>query len=243
MTENNSFITLDISDNTKMKAYISTPQDKNTTYPGLILFQEAGGVNQQIKRVAERFSKEGYIVITPELFHRSSDSEYAFSIDHVDMNLIMPHLKALTIEGLSADIQASWDWLQNTSQVQTENIACLGFCMGGRTAFLANTLLPFKAAVSYYGGGIVPDLINSADKLHSDMLFFWGGQDDHIPHEHVEQITSKLREVGKNYTNIEFSYTGHAFFRDGSEVYNEKAANESWAIALQYLKDRLTTTG
>lgn len=243
MSDNNSYVTLNISDNTTMKAYISLPQDKNQTYPGLILIQEAGGVNDQMKRVADRFSAEGYVVITPEVFHRTSDSEHAFSIGHVDMELIMPHMQALTKEGLGADIQASWDWLQNNEQVQKGNIACLGFCMGGRTAFLANTLLPFKAAVSYYGGGIAPDLIKDADKLHADMLFFWGGQDKHIPHEQVQEITSKLREAGKNYTNIEFSYADHAFFRDGSEVYNERAAKESWAITLQYFKDRLSDKG
>ena len=70
-----------------MKAYVAYPHEKNKSYPGLILFQEAGGVNNNIKGIAERLSKEGYIVIAPELYHRSS--EPAFQIDHVDMEKIM----------------------------------------------------------------------------------------------------------------------------------------------------------
>ncbi len=237
MDNQNNYISINISDNTIMRAYTAFPKDKNKTYPGLILFQEAGGVNNQIKRVVERFAEQGYIVIAPELFHRTS--EPAFSIDYVDMDLIMPHILALTEQGLKDDIKAVWNWLDNNSQVQKGNIACIGYCMGGRTSFLANTILPFKAAVSYYGGGIAPELIKNADNLNADMLFFWAGLDQHIPITQVHQINDTLRKAGKNYTSIEFSYADHAFFRDGSDVYNEKAANQSWAITLAYLKDAL----
>lgn len=228
-----NYVVLNISDNTTMRAYTVFPENKNKTYPGLILFQEAGGVNEQIKRVAKRFSEEGYVVIAPELFHRTSDP--AFSIDYVDMDLIIPHASAVTDENLKEDIKATWDWLENNPEVQKGNIVCVGFCMGGRVSFLANTIFPFKGAVSYYGGGIYPDLIKRADELHSDMLFFWGGLDQYIPSVQVHEITETLKKHGKKYTSVEFSYADHAFFRDGSDVYNKKAAKQSWAITLSYL--------
>ncbi len=239
MTNNDEYITLNTSDNTSMKAYIAVPDDKNKSYPGLILLQEAGGVNTNLKNIAKKFAKDGYIVIAPELFHRTSKSEFALSVDVLSMEEIMPHAKALTKEGMSADITASWDWLQKNEQIQHDNIACLGYCLGGRAAFLANTILPFKAAVSFYGGGITPDLIKDADSLHADMLFFWGGLDKYIPNEQIEEITSSLKKSNKHYTNIVFSYADHGFTRQGATVYNHQADTESWSITCTYLKNKL----
>ncbi len=63
-------ISLKVSDGTSMNAYAAFPDDNNK-YPGLLLFQEAFGVNGHIKDLTERFSREGYVVISPELFHRT----------------------------------------------------------------------------------------------------------------------------------------------------------------------------
>ena len=233
-----NYVNLQVSDGTTMQAYIAQPTGSGT-YPGLMLFQEAFGVNGHIKDLAERFAKEGYVVIAPEFYHRSAPA--GFSASYTDFPSVAPHMQALTVPGMEADIHACWNWLQQNKLVQKDKIACTGYCMGGRASFLANPILPFKAAVSYYGVRIAPELVTRAASLHAPMLFCWGGLDKHIPQEQIDAVTNELKKENKPYASIVFSYADHGFFCDAKAAYNPEAAKEAWALTLAFLKTKLTS--
>ena len=160
-------ITLQVSDGTSMNAYVATPAD-GAKLPGLLVFQEAFGVNAHIRDVTERFAKQGYVAIAPELFHRTGPG---FEGAYTDFAACMPHMQALTPEGLIADAQAAFDWLQKNPRVLPNSTASMGWCMGGRVSFLANSALPLKAAVSFYGGGIAPALLPRAPQSRGPYCF------------------------------------------------------------------------
>src|ERR1700686_2606002 len=145
-TEN---VTLQVADGTSMNAYVATAAE-GAKAPGLLVFQEAFGVNAHIRDVTDRFAKQGYGAIAPELFHRTGPG---FEGVYSNFPACMPHSQALTPDGMIADARAAFDWLQMNPHVLPNAIASLGFCMGGRASFLANSAIPFKAAVSFYGGG------------------------------------------------------------------------------------------
>jgi len=235
MPQSNNVI-LDVADGTAMQAFTVVP-DGVGPFPGLVLFQEAFGVNAHIKDLAERFGREGYVVIAPELFHRTAP--VGFEGPYGDFASIAPHFQGITETGLEDDVKACWNWLQQHVSVSKDNIACTGYCLGGRVSFLANSILPFKAAVTYYGGRIVPDMLKRVPSLHAPMLFCWGGLDKHIPQEHVDPITTELKKENKAYASIVFSYADHAFFCDARPSYNAQAAGESWALTLAFLKNKL----
>lgn len=225
-------VTLQVADGSSMNAYVAAPAG-NANAPGLLVFQEAFGVNAHIRDVTERFARQGYVSIAPELFHRSAAP--GFEGDYGDFPAVMPHMQALTPEGIIADARAAYDWLQKSSRVLPNSTVCVGFCMGGRASFLANSGLPLKAAISFYGGGIVPALLPRAAEQHAPILFFWGGLDAHIPKEHVRAITDAMQEAKKPYVNVEFSDANHAFFCDARGAYKESAAKQAWALTLQFL--------
>src|ERR1700759_930115 len=64
-------VSLSVTDGSSMDAFVAQPTG-NEQRPGLMLFQEAFGVNFHIRDVAERFAREGLTVIAPELFHRTA---------------------------------------------------------------------------------------------------------------------------------------------------------------------------
>ncbi len=229
-------IELKVADGTAMRAYSVLPSGRGP-FPGLIVFQEAFGVNGHIRDVADRFAKEGYAVIAPELFHRTAPP--GFEGDYKDFASVMPHMKGITPAGLEADARAAWDWLQGQAEVRPKAMACVGYCMGGRVSFVANSILPFRAAISYYGGGIAPDLIKRAPDLHAPMLFFWGGLDKHIPAEQVASVVEALKKAEKPHINEVISYADHAFFCDDRPNYNEQAAREAWALTLAFLREKV----
>lgn len=232
MSTTNNYIKLDIADGSTMLAYTASPAQVTDATPAIIVLQEAFGVNSHIRKVADRFAAEGYLAIAPELFHRTADEKT--EISYTDFPTAMPHMQALTVEGLTADVQAAYQWLTE-QPVNQENIFSVGYCLGGRVSFLANTVLPLKAAVSYYGGGL-DQLAAQAPNLHGRHLFYWGGKDQHIKPENINTIIQAVEDAGKDYVNVKFSQADHGFNCDERASYNETASKEAWALTLAFLK-------
>jgi carboxymethylenebutenolidase len=229
------WVTLSVSDGTKMRAYIAQPAAVEAP-AGMLVFQEAFGVNAHIRAVTERFAKQGYLAISPELFHRTAPGLEA---GYTDFPAVIPHLQALRDESLSADIRAAFNWLPNNLST-----GAVGYCVGGRVATLAAMTVPLACGISYYGGGIAPNpmfpgLTDRFKDLQAPMLFFWGGQDQHIPPEQVLAVVAAMRAAGKTYTNVEFSFADHGFFCDARASYNAEAAALAWDLTLGFVDTNL----
>jgi carboxymethylenebutenolidase len=223
-------IKLNVSDGTIMSAFVARPKDSGK-HPAIMVFQEAFGVNAHIREVTERFAKEGFIAIAPELFHRTGKD---FEGSYEDFEGTRKHTSALTNEGLIADIKASYEWLRNEGQVIPDEITSIGFCMGGRVSVLANTSVKLKAAVSLYGGGMLT-ILERVTSMQAPQLLIWGGLDKHIDSGQINTITTALTENNKEYVNVVFSYAGHGFFCNARSSYNPIAANQAWALSLAFL--------
>ena len=234
MDTSNSLV-LAVADGTQMHAYVARPQAGGPA-PGLILFQEAFGVNHHIRSVADRLARAGYVVVAPELFHRTAQP--GLEISYSDFPSALPHFQGITPEGLAQDSKAAYDWLQSQDDVQKDKIGAIGFCLGGRVAFLANATLPLAAAVSYYGGGL-HTLTDMAPDLHAPHLFFWGGLDQHISKDDIKQIMEAVDATGKPYINTVISYADHGFNCDERPSYNKDAAAEAWALTMSFFQEKL----
>lgn len=230
----NSRITLAVKDAPEMQAYVALPEGEGP-FPAMIVFQEAFGVNGHIRSVADRLAAEGYVAIAPELFHRTAPAGFETGYD--DFSIVMPHFQVMNVETLEADTLAAYDWLLGQKNVQQDKIGCIGFCLGGRAAFIANTYLQFAACVSFYGGH-THTIADRAANMKAPHLFFWGGMDTHILPEHVAIVTTALKAAGKDYINVEISYADHGFFNEERVAYNPAAAKEAWGLVKEFLKNK-----
>lgn len=225
-------VQLSVSDGTKMYAAVARPPSRVTDAPGILVFQEAFGVNAHIRDIAGRFADLGFTAIAPELYHRTGDG---VDLKYGDMDAVKPHMSAVTVEGLAADIKAAHDWLTGEAKVAAERIASIGFCMGGRVSYVANATVPLAAAISFYGGRI-NDLLNLVDKEHGPIMMFWGGLDKNIPPEQHRAVSDALTAAGKRHAQILFSDAEHGFFCDARASYNAGAARQAWALSLEFLR-------
>ncbi len=241
MTERlTSHVELNVADDTTMRAYVARPKDPDPR-AGLLVFQEAFGVNGHIRDVTERFAREGFSAIAPELFHRTAPG---FEGSYADFNSVMPHIIALKPETMIADVRAAFAYLETDRGTSGKPVACVGFCMGGTVSFLAATAVPVKAAISFYGGSIAPNsrtggLLDRTSELRAPILFFWGGKDKGTGPEKQNQITESLRGGHKPFVNVEFSEADHGFFNDQRSVYDPQAAAQAWALSLEFLQTHL----
>lgn len=223
-------ISLNVSDGTTMAAFVARPKEI-AGFAAIMVFQEAYGVNSYIRDVAERFAAFGYIAIAPELFHRTAPG---FEGSYENFDGTRKHIQALTNEGLTADINAAYDWIKNNARTAQDRIASIGFCMGGRVSFLANTAVKLKAAVSFYGGGI-PAILDMVNDSFAPQLMFWGGLDKHIGEDQISKVTGLLKEKNKKYVSVVFSDADHGFFCDARSSYNPGASKQAWALTLEFL--------
>lgn len=227
------YVQLSVSDGTTMDAYVSRPSAAGP-HPGIMVFQEAYGVNTHIRDVTDRFASVGYVAIAPELYHRTGPGfEGAYS----DFESTRPHFSAINNRDLEADIRATHDWLSHDPGTDPARIVSTGFCMGGRVSFIANSSVPLRAAASFYGGGIAPGNLDRVARMGSPMLFFWGGLDRHITPKIVGEVIAEFRALGKVYVNVEFADADHAFFCDARSSYNKKAAIQAWALLLAFYRE------
>ncbi|MEO7104005.1 MAG: dienelactone hydrolase family protein [Gemmatimonadaceae bacterium] len=234
MHPRSSWITVAADDGTEMNAYVTYPQGDGQ-HPGILVLQEAMGVNSQLRGVADRFAALGFVAIAPDLFHRVSPG---YNASTLEWDIVRPFISALTIDGMVSDVRAAHAWMVSQTNVDAQKTAAIGFCMGGRATYLANSVLPLSAAISYYGGSIAPNLLDRASSLRGPHLFFWGGKDTSIAPEQHRAVADALRQAGKSFVDVEFSECNHGFFNEQwVERYNADAARQSWAIGVTFLQD------
>lgn len=214
-----------------MNVHVARPQQASGA--GIIVFQEAFGVNDYIRDICERFARLGVTAAAPELFHRSGPG---FEGSYDDFEAVRVHMNALTQEGLESDIREAYDRLASEPGVEKDRICAIGFCMGGRVAYLANAAVPLRAAVSFYGGGIAPALLELAQQQHGPILMFWGGKDSHIPPDQYRSVADALAQAGKVHEQVVFSQADHGFFCDRRGSYEPDASRQAWALTLEFLR-------
>src|ERR1700736_4673305 len=107
MSVRSEWVELGVEDATTMRAWVARPEGQLASR-GLLVFQEAFGVNPHIRDVTERFAESGFIAISPELFHRTSQG---FEGSYTGFPAAAPHLQAITVQGLEADVRAAYAWL------------------------------------------------------------------------------------------------------------------------------------
>jgi carboxymethylenebutenolidase len=227
-------VEIKVDDGTTMLAWLAQPAGEKPKR-AIMVFPEIFGVNAHIRDVTDRFAAIGFSALSPELFHRTAPPQWECS--YSDFATARTHMQAVTEPNLESDVKATYNWLKSNTAAGG-NIACVGYCMGGRISFLANSAVSLKAAISYYGGNM-PGLLHRTMHLSAPMLLFWGELDSHIPAEHRNQVMSAMREAKKDYIDVVFSYADHGFFCDARQSYQPNAARLSWDLVQSFLNSLL----
>ena len=230
-----SWIELDTADGTRMRAWLARPEDRAKA-PGLIVYQEVFGVNEHIQEVCEKFAAEGFVALAPEIFHRTAPGR-TFAYD--DFPSAREHKNGMTLGGIEADAKAMAAWFGRDKQAGGNALGAIGYCMGGRMAFLANTMLPLACAASYYGGEI-PTHLDRVPKLNGPQLFCWGGLDQAITWEQRPRVIEAMKDAKKPFLDLVISDAHHGFACDARPaVYSGPATRQARSLTLAFLHEYL----
>jgi carboxymethylenebutenolidase len=211
-------------------------------YPGVVVVQEAFGLNEHIKDIAARLAREGYVTLAPDLYYREKNAVVGYDNLQEAIRLMM----GLSDANIVNDMGAALSYLQQQPAVRADRIGVTGFCMGGRVSFLTACLNPtVKAAVPFYGGGIggaMPPAkapLDYADKLTAPVMLFFGEKDAFIPLDEVERIKTRLAELKKNAEVIVYPGADHGFFCNERASYHAESAKDAWGRLLKFFEKHL----
>lgn len=218
-------VNLKADDGHELGAYVSRPNGAPTA--GLVVVQEAFGVNQHIRSVADGFARDGFLAIAPALFDRV-ERGVELGYEGADRDKGIALARQMNPETSVKDIAAALQYLRSES---AGKCGVIGYCFGGTMAWLSATRLDPQAAVGYYGG-YIGKFAN--EKPRCPVMLHFGTLDKHIPKEEIDKVQEAHPEV-----QIFWYEADHGFNCDMRASYNPEAAKLARERSLAFLKKHL----
>ena len=207
--------------------YLSTPRKGGG--PGVVVIQEWWGLVDHITDVADRFAKEGFVALAPDMYHGRTTA----SPD--DAGKLM---MALTIDEVEQDLRGAVNYLLGLDETQGDRAGTVGFCMGGQLSLYAACANPkVGACVIYYG--IHPNVHPDLESLRAPVLGFFAEKDGFVTPEVVGKLERDLRAASKQVEFHIYKGAEHAFFNDTRPAYNKAYAKETWERVLTFYRQHL----
>lgn len=221
--------------------FLARPRGR--TADGVIVVMEAFGLTAFVRETCQRFARAGYIACAPDLYHGET---FAYA----ERDRAIAKLATLDDATVMNEIAGALDVLEGEGARRN---AIVGFCMGGRLAFLANAIHGdrLRAAVSFYGAGIAPaepkgarkPLLDRVPLLRAPQLLIYGARDTSIaPDEHA-RLAQALGECNKRYAIAVYPDAPHAFATFDRDTYRERQAEAAFRTMFAFLDEAYGKTG
>lgn len=213
------------------QAYLALPDSGEG--PGLVIGQEIFGVNANMRAVADSFAEEGYVALVPDLFWRMQPGiDLGYSVKDFEQALQL--FNDLDWKAAVEDIATAIQALRDLPQVTCPEVGFVGYCMGGRLAYLVAARTEAACAVGYYGMGIEQHL-DEASNLHGGLVLHFAEQDRYCDASARRAIMSRLGSQ-RGVELYCYPEADHAFARAGSEHYHRSSAQMAWGRTIGALK-------
>jgi carboxymethylenebutenolidase len=201
--------------------------------PGLVVGQEIFGVNQNMRDVAEMYAEEGYVALVPDLFWRMQPG-VDLGYTQTDFKQAFDYFSRFDLNLAVADIDATMTALRALPQVTGPAVGYVGFCMGGKLAYLAATRTDVACSVGYYGMGIENHL-DEAPNIQGKLVLHFAGNDAYCDAGARAHITAALASVPRSDIYV-YPGADHAFARIGGMHYDKSAAMMAHGRTIAALK-------
>jgi carboxymethylenebutenolidase len=219
-----------------MDAYVAAAAGTGPS-PGVVLMHGRKGVVDFTTDHADGLAKAGFVVVAPNIFHRSpKDEDLSAKVDAV-----------LDDEAIQ-DIGAAIDFLKGRQDVAGDKLAILGHCLGGRMSFVgASTFPDFSASVVYYSSGMFgargdrPAPFELLKDVACPVLGLFGGKDHNPTPEQVDKIDTELTRHDIDHRFYSYPDAAHAFQdTERPERFNAEASSDAWEKAVNFLHQHLS---
>ena len=232
-------IEIDLPSGERMPAYLALP-DTGASDAGVVLLQEIFGVNANMRGVADDYAARGIVAIVPDLFWRQEPGVDLDPSSAADRDRATELMKGMDQPQAVQDALAAAAYLRAMDGGPAK-IGAVGYCLGGKLAFLMATGPGVDAAVSYYGVAIQASL-DKASELRCSLLLHIAGEDHLCPPKAQARITDTLAPIA-GVTIINYPGVGHAFARKGGQGYDAASAERADSATAAFFQTHLGGAG
>jgi carboxymethylenebutenolidase len=220
------------ADGEPVSGYLSRPKGDDKR-PAVVVVHEWRGINDQVRDVARRLAKAGYVALVPDLLSRSGGTA-SFRTPEAATDALLK----IDEQTMTGDLTAAVNYLKDQNFVRASKIGVIGFCWGGGKALAFTTRnKDLAAAVIYYGDN--PRNLEDVKNINAPVLGQYGEADQRIT-SGVPKLEEAMKKYGKSFEYKVYPGAPHAFNNDmdpGS--YREEAAKEAWTRTLDFFKIHL----
>ena len=192
-----------------------------------------------------KLAHHGFATISPHLYFREGPG----SPD--DVGARVRAAGGVADDQVIGDSKAAAAWLRSRPEANGK-VGVIGFCSGGRHAFLAAARTSdFNAVIDCWGGNVIVDdpkalnakrpiaPIDLADKIQIPILGVFGNDDENPNKDQVNRTEAVLKKLGKNYAFHRYDGAGHAFFNSARVAFRAEQAADGWAKVFDFFHKHL----
>lgn len=229
--------TLTSADGSTVRAFRARAADP--TGASVTILPDVRGLHPYYEELALRFAEHGIDALAIDWFARTAGAERrGDDFEH------MPHVEQAAWSQMADDIRAGVEALRADTDGPPRSVFTIGFCFGGRAAFLSATLgLQLAGVIGFYGTLVgpgragMPAPVDVVEEIGSPVLGLFGGTDASITADHVATFDGALEEAGVPHRIVRYPGAPHSFFdRKAADFASESAA--AWDEVQAFIRER-----
>jgi len=226
------------------EAYLARPTHPGK-FPGVVVIHHMPGWDEWITEVVRKFAHHGFAAISPHLYFRDGPG------NPDDIGARVRAAGGVPDDQVVGDVAGAMAFLR-AQQNHNGKIGVIGFCSGGRHAYLcACRIADLDAVVDCWGGNVVVDdksqlnakrpaaPIDLTEQLRAPLLGIFGNDDQNPNADQVNRTEATLKRLGKTYEFHRYDGAGHAFFNTSRSAYRPEQAADGWEKVFAFLRKHL----
>lgn len=215
-------------------AYLAVP--KKTPAPAILVAQEIFGVNLVMRDVCDWLAGEGYLACCPDIFWRIEPGIQITDKSDAEWKRAFELFGLFDVDKGVGDLKTTLKALRVRDDC-TGKAGTIGYCLGGKLAYLMATRSDSDASVGYYGVGLA-ELLDEAPSIAKPLLLHVAAKDQFVPPEQQAQVAATL--AGNAHVTLHgYGAQDHAFARIGGQHYDAEAAKLANQRTLDFFKEHL----
>ena len=239
--------TVDVeADGKPMRMLVTAPKAEGR-YPAVLVYSDIFQLTGPQVRVSTRLAGYGFVVATPEIYHRIEPAGTALPFDDAGRTRGLDDARRTAVAEFDADCRVALDWLKVHPRASANRLGAMGFCIGGHLAFRAAFQPDVRGTVCFYPTGVHDGKLGKdadagslarARDIKGELMLVFGTADPHVPEDARAKLAEELTRAGTSFTTRLFA-AEHAFMRDEGPRYDPEATDRAWDEAIAFLRRTL----
>lgn len=213
-------LTIDLGTDGSFDCYVARPAAQGPA-PVVVVIQEIFGVNEGIRGKCQWLANEGFIAVAPDLFWRIEPDVELTDKTPAEWEKALDLMNMFDIDQGIKDLQVVTDTVR-TMDGSNGKVGNMGYCLGGKVAYLMATRTNTDASVGYYGVDL-HRLLDEAPNIKKPLMLHIAENDKFVSPERRDRLVNGVKDNPLVTTHV-YAGMDHAFTRVGGDHYDEAAA-------------------